>query len=187
MRPNKGDDYVAPLEDETVYDMVWSTSSLGPVLDASVSKDGEYFYPASATKGPFGVAFSVKDEKFEDIWIENGEENMMMTPEQFEQLAQSTSPRQGGHFSTPSDQAKEEKETRIKNGGRYTGGTRGGEQRMCYTGPAVSGGSGLPAGRAGSTKVPPLGGAVWTLRRIREGRACPRIWKGTDEPGPDRP
>lgn len=85
----KGNDYVVPLEDETVRDMVWSTSSLGPVLDASGSKDGEYFYPASATKGPFGVAFSVKDEAFEDIWIENGEENMMMTPEQFQQFAQS--------------------------------------------------------------------------------------------------
>lgn len=80
---------MVPLEDETVRDMVWSTSSLGPVLDASGSKDGEYFYPASATKGPFGVAFSVKDEAFEDIWIENGEENMMMTPEQFQQFAQS--------------------------------------------------------------------------------------------------
>lgn len=50
------------------------------------------FLSRPATKGPFGVAFSIKDEALEDIWIENGEGNMMMTPEQFQQLAQSTSP-----------------------------------------------------------------------------------------------
>ena len=84
-----GHDYIVPLEDDTVRDMVYSVSSVPLPTDASKAKDGDYFYSAAATKGPYGVSFTVENGKFTKIWIENGQENMLMTPEQFEGFAQS--------------------------------------------------------------------------------------------------
>ncbi len=78
-----GNDYVVPLDDPTVRDMVWSVSSVGPAMNASKAKDGDYTRSSESTHGPWTMTFSVKDGKFTSFEMVQGQENMMMTPEQF--------------------------------------------------------------------------------------------------------
>ena len=82
----KGNDYVVPLEDDTVRDMVYSTDSKGPILDASKAKDGEYFRSAESTHGPWTMTFSVKDGKFQSFKVTDGGENMMLSTDQFKEF-----------------------------------------------------------------------------------------------------
>lgn len=82
----KGNDYVVPLEDDTVRDMVYSVDSKGPILNASNAKDGEYFRSGESTHGPWTMTFSVKDGKFQSFALTEGAENMLLTPEQFKEF-----------------------------------------------------------------------------------------------------
>ena len=85
----KGNDYVVPLEDDTVRDMVWSSSSVGPVMNASKAKDGEYYRSSESTHGPWTMTFTVKDGKFTSFAMTEGAENMLMTEEQFKSFTDS--------------------------------------------------------------------------------------------------
>lgn len=85
----KGNDYVVPLEDDTVRDMVWSSSSVGPVMNASKDKDGEYYRSSESTHGPWTMTFTVKDGKFTSFAMTEGAENMLMTEEQFKSFTDS--------------------------------------------------------------------------------------------------
>lgn len=85
----KGNDYVVPLEDDTVRDMVWSSSSVGPVMNASKAKDGEYYRSSESTHGPWTMTFTVKDGKFTSFAMMEGAENMLMTEEQFKSFTDS--------------------------------------------------------------------------------------------------
>lgn len=85
----KGNDYVVPLEDDTVRDMVWSSSSVGPVMNASKAKDGEYYRSSESTHGPWTMTFTVKDGKFTSFAMMEGAENMLMTEEQFNSFTDS--------------------------------------------------------------------------------------------------
>ena len=85
----KGNDYVVPLEDDTVRDMVWSSSSVGPVMNASKAKDGEYDRSSESTHGPWTMTFTVKDGKFTSFAMTEGAENMLMTEEQFKSFTDS--------------------------------------------------------------------------------------------------
>ena len=85
----KGNDYVVPLEDDTVRDMVWSSSSVGPVMNASKAKDGEYYRSSESTHGPWTMTFTVKDGKFTSFAMTEGAENLLMTEEQFKSFTDS--------------------------------------------------------------------------------------------------
>ena len=85
----KGNDYVVPLEDDTVRDMVWSSSSVGPVMNASKAKDGEYYRSSESTHGPWTMTFTVKDGKFTSFAMTEGAENMLMTEGQFKSFTDS--------------------------------------------------------------------------------------------------